>query len=155
MRDKERVLLQEKKNYDRAREIFNELLKGKNPQYQQMPDLHCTDLRMYVGGTSYNIETKERSTSIYTYNECPIKVKKLINMRKDTKDGERLLYMALVTDGNYFIWDLDKIDWCNTRLDNMRAKKQQYNIGGTYFIEEPYYFLPLDTAIRFGNKTEK
>lgn len=147
MRDTVKIQEQELKNYNRAKEIFNDILKGKTPQYKQMPDLHCSDMRMYVSGNSYNIELKERSTEIYKYNEQPIKVKKLINLRKDTKENETLLYLAIVTDGNWYLWDLDKVDWCNTKLDNMRSLKQQYSIGKSYYIEEPYYFLPLDTAI--------
>ena len=146
MRDSKRVQEQEKKNYDRATEIFNEIFKNNTTSYTQMPEFSVSDMRMQVNTHKFNVELKSRSTSIYQYNEMPIKVKKLINLRKDTDTDERLIYMAIVDDGNWYIWDLDNIDWCSIKLDNMRSKKQEYNIGGTTLVEEPYYFLPLDTA---------
>ena len=154
MRDKERVLLQEKKNYDRAREIFNELLKGKNPQYQQMPDLSVSDMRMQVATNKYNIELKSRSETIYDYNEMLLKVKKYCNLIKDTKEDETLLYLAIVEGGDWYLWNLSTLDWRKVKLDNIRTKKQEYNINGTYYVEEPYFHLPLDTAI-LSKSTQK
>lgn len=151
MRDSNRIKLQELANFKRAKEIFNDIFNDNNTTYTQMPDLSVSDMRMQVSNYKFNVELKSRSTSIYKYNEMPIKVKKLINLRKDTKPDERLLYMALVEDGNYYIWDLQHIDWSECRLDNMKAKKQEYNIGGTYYTEEPYFFIPLSMAVKVGN----
>lgn len=150
MRDTIKIQEQELKNYNRAKEIFNDILKGKTPQYKQMPDLSVSDMRMQVGTNYYNIELKSRSTSIYTYNEMPLKCKKYCNLVKDTDDDETLLYMALVEDGNYYIWNLSELQLCECRMDNMWAKKQEYNIGGTYNVQEPYLFIPLDKAVLRG-----
>ena len=147
MRDAQRIQKQEEENYLRAVEIFNEVLKNRHPQCTPMPEFSVSDMRMQVGSNKYNIELKSRSTEIYLYNEQPIKIKKLINLRKDTKDDESLLYMAIVENGDWYLWNLDIVDWCNTRMDNMRSLKQQYSLGGSYYTEEPCYFLPLDTAI--------
>lgn len=146
MRDSKKVQEQEKKNYDRATEIFNKILPNKHPQFKQMPEFSVSDMRMQVATNQYNIELKGRSTSIYEYNEQPLKVKKYINLVKDTKPNETLLYMAIIDDGNWYIWNLSKLDWRTVKLDNMTAKKQEYNIGGSEYVCEPYFFLPLDTA---------
>lgn len=146
MRDDERVREQEQQNYERATEIFSEVLKGKNPQYRQMPEFYVSDMRMQVRTHKFNIELKGRSTSIYEYNEQPLKVKKYINLMKDTQPDETLLYMAIVEDGNWYLWNLSDLDWRTVKLDNMTTKKQEYNVGGSEYVSEPYFFLPLDTA---------
>lgn len=150
MRDKERIQQQELDNYNRAIDIFNSLFKEK-PIYKQMPEFSVSDMRMQYHTNKYNIELKSRGTSIYEYNEQPLKVKKYINLMKDTKEDETLLYVAEIEDGYYYIWNLSDIAVCDMRLDNMWSNKQQFNIGGSNKICEPYFFLTLDSACCKGH----
>ena len=150
MKDTKRVEAQENANYNRAIQIFDNIFKQK-PIYKQMPMFHCSDMRMTYHTNKYNIELKSRGTSIYEYNEMPIKCKKYINLIKDTKDDETLLYIALVENGDYLIWNLSDIPICEMKLDNLRSKKEQYSIGYSPMVEEPYFFLTLDSACYKGH----
>ncbi len=84
------------------------------------------------------------------YNTLPLKVSKYQRLVADTKDGERLLYVVLLNDYQYFIFDLDRVDFTTIEKRKWKIQLQEFNEGGSDYIEVPTYFIPAKLAVNNG-----
>ena len=100
----------------------------------------------------YAIELKSRKQDITKYTTLPITVRKLCNMQKARREGDKLIYMVLLNNEEYFIFDLDTIQVPLTSIAFWNVKKVEMDDDS---IKEPTptIFLPLDKAIIHGKFT--
>ncbi len=152
-RDHKRVNEQENKDYVYTVNLLTDLFNNYETTFTQMPEFHPTDVRLKVVGHQphkYNIEVKTRNQDMDKYHTIPLKEAKLNGMINDTKEDEKLLYIVFVNDYQYFIFDIDNIDFNKVEKRNWRIKKQEYNIGKDEYITVPTYFIPIELSVNNG-----
>ena len=156
MLQQERIEKQEEQDFRIANAILKQLFTPFQPITEKMPSKSAYDMRMSAFTNQsthiYAIELKSRKQDITKYTTLPITVRKLCNMQKARKEGEKLIYMVLLNESDYFIFDLDTIQVPLTSIDFWNIKKVQFD--DTSLQEEtPTIFLTLDKAITHGKFT--
>lgn len=154
-RDAARINKQEQRDFDTTKKILQKLYHNHNTTFKKMPEFSPSDMRYSVecksGNTYlYNVEIKSRNQDMNRYNTLPLKVSKYQRLVADTKDGERLLYIVLLNDVEYFIFDLDSVDFTTIEKRKWKIQLQEYNEGGSDYIEVPTYFIPAELAVNNG-----
>lgn len=152
-RDDERIRKQELQDYEDTKTILTDIFSDYTTTFTQMPEFSHSDMRMEVVGHQphlYNVEIKTRNQDMTKYQTLPLKEAKLQRLVADTKEDEKLIYVVLVNGTEYFIFDLDNIDFNTVEKRNWRIKKQEYNIGGSKYINVPTYFIPIHLAVNNG-----
>ena len=146
---------QEEQDFRIANAILKQLFTPFQPITEKMPSKSAYDMRMSAFTNQsthiYAIELKSRTQDITKYTTLPITVRKLCNMQKERREGDKLIYMVLLNNDEYYIFDLDTIQIPLTSIAYWNIKKVQFDDS----IKEPTptIFLPIDKAIIHGKYT--
>lgn len=153
-RDAQRIMEQENKDYIQTRQIMTILFGNWTTTFQQMDEFSPSDMRFTATRgereRKYNVEIKSRNQDMTKYDTLPLTQRKLQRLRKDTAFDERLIFVVLVNESEYFIYDLYMLDFNEIELRDWHVKKQEYNINGSDYEDVPTYFIPTDKAVKHG-----
>ena len=143
-------------NVQVAKDEIMKHLKPFKPLTEKMPSKSNYDMRLSAFTNQsmhvYAIELKSRKQDITKYTTLPITVRKLCNLMKARKKGDKLIYMVLLNNEEYYIFDLDTIQVPLTSIDFWNIKKVQFD-NASLQEETPTIFLTLDKAITHGKFT--
>ena len=165
--DNSRMIPQEDEDYITAVKVFNHIIPEKyGAIFSQMPIGSPSDMRFNLKtNRKFNVEIKQRFFDKSRYSTIPLKKGKLNGLKNDTKSDEKLLYIALVNNSEYYIFDLDNIDFSTANevdydssvdytsltLADWTIKKVQYAVeDNTEYVTVPTYFIPLSMACASG-----
>ena len=147
---------QEEQDYHIANAILKQLFTPFQPITEKMPSKSAYDMRMSAFTNQsthiYAIELKSRTQDLSKYKTLPITVRKLCNLMKARREGDKLIYMVLLNNEEYYIFDLDTIQVPLTSIDFWNIKKVQFD-NASLQEETPTIFLTLDKAITHGKFT--
>lgn len=152
-RDAERIRMQEQMDFNTTVTIFQDIFSEYETTFTQMPEFSPSDMRMEVKGHQphlYNVEIKTRNQDMNKYHTFLLKEAKYNRLIQDTKDGEKLLYIVLVNDSEYYIFDLDSIDISTIPKKEITIQAQEYNVGGSTYVTVPAYVFPIALAVNNG-----
>ena len=153
MLQQERIEKQEELDYRIANAILHTIFQPFQPLTEKMPSKSNYDMRLSAFTNQcmhvYAIELKSRKQDLTKYTTLPITVRKLCNMHKARKEGEKLIYTVLLNESDYYIFDLDSIQLPLTSIAYWNIKKVQFD--DTSLQEEtPTIFIPIKKAIMHG-----
>ena len=146
---------QEEQDFRIANAILKQLFTPFQPITEKMPSKSAYDMRMSAFTNQsthiYAIELKSRKQDLSKYTTLPITVRKLCNLMKARREGDKLIYMVLLNNEEYYIFDLDNIQVPLSSIAYWNIKKVQFDDS----IKEPTQtiFLPIDRAITHGKYT--
>ena len=147
---------QEEQDFRLANAILKQIFTPFQPITEKMPSKSAYDMRMSAFTNQsthiYAIELKSRTQDLSKYTTLPITVRKLCNLMKARREGDKLIYMVLLNESDYFIFDLDTIQVPLTSIDFWNIKKVQFD-SASLQEETPTIFLTLDRAITHGKFT--
>lgn len=147
---------QEEQDFRIANAILKQLFTPFQPITEKMPSKSAYDMRMSAFTNQsthiYAIELKSRTQDLSKYTTLPITVRKLCNLMKARREGDKLIYMVLLNNEEYYIFDLDTIQVPLTSIDFWNIKKVQFD-NASLQEETPTIFLTLDKAITHGKFT--
>ena len=147
---------QEEQDFRIANAILKQLFTPFQPITEKMPSKSAYDMRMSAFTNQsthiYAIELKSRTQDLSKYKTLPITVRKLCNLMKARREGDKLIYMVLLNNEEYYIFDLDTIQVPLTSIDFWNIKKVQFD-NASLQEETPTIFLKLDKAITHGKFT--
>lgn len=155
MLQQERIEKQEEQDFRIANAILHTIFQPFQPLTEKMPSKSNYDMRMSAFTNQsthiYAIELKSRKQDLTKYKTLPITVRKLCNMQKARREGDKLIYMVLLNNEEYYIFDLDNIQVPITSISFWNIKKVQFDDS----IKEPTptIFLPINRAITHGKYT--
>lgn len=157
MRDLQtKIEKQEEQDFRIANAILKQLFTPFQPITEKMPSKSAYDMRMSAFTNQsthiYAIELKSRTQDLSKYKTLPITVRKLCNLMKARREGDKLIYMVLLNNEEYYIFDLDTIQVPLTSIDFWNIKKVQFD-NASLQEETPTIFLTLDKAITHGKFT--
>ena len=150
-----KIELKEQEDYHIANAILKSIFQTFKPLTEKMQSKSNYDMRMSAFTNQsthiYAIELKSRKQDLTRYKTLPITVRKLCNLMKARKEGEKLIYMVLLNNEEYYIFDLDNIQLPLTSIAFWNIKKVQFDDS----IKEPTptIFLPIEKAIIHGKFT--
>lgn len=156
MLQQERIEKQEEQDFRIANAILKSIFQPFQPITEKMQSKSAYDMRLSAFTNQsthiYAIELKSRTQDLSKYTTLPITVRKLCNMQKARREGDKLIYMVLLNNEEYFIFDLDTIQVPITSIAFWNIKKVEMDDDS---IKEPTptIFLPLDKAITHGKFT--
>lgn len=151
----QRIIPQEDTDYQKTQRIINTIIPY-DITFTQTDLFDPSDMRFEYttakGDTKkYNVEIKTRNLDMTKYDDLPLKCSKYCDLVDDTKDDEKLLYVVLVNDDQYFIYDLDHIDWNQVTCRNWWIYDKEYNPDGhRKKVKTPTFFFPLSLACTNG-----
>ena len=151
-----RINKQEDIDFDNTKKVFTEILNGDDVTFTQTALLAATDMRFEATSSSghtrkFNVEIKTSNQDMDKYDNHLLKVSKFCDMREDTKPDEKLLYVVLSHDTEYFIYDLDKIDWNQVWCNNLYVNDYEFNPSEHQKkVKTPYFHLPYTQACTSG-----
>ena len=156
MLQQERIEKQEEEDFRIANAILKQIFQPFQPLTEKMPSKSNYDMRLSAFTNQsmhvYAIELKSRKQDLTKYITLPLTVRKLCNMQKARKEGEKLIYVVLLNNEEYFIFDLDTIQLPLTSIAYWNIKKVQ--LDDTSIKEEtPTIFIPIKKAITHGKFT--
>ena len=156
MLQQERIEKQEEQDFRIANAILKQLFTPFQPITEKMPSKSVYDMRLSAFTNQsmhvYAIELKSRTQDLSKYTTLPITVRKLCNLMKARREGDKLIYMVLLNNEEYYIFDLDTIQVPLTSIDFWNIKKVQFD-NASLQEETPTIFLTLDKAITHGKFT--
>lgn len=98
------------------------------------------------------VEIKSRNQDMDRYDDLPIKMKKYSNMIEQCQGDTRCIYMVLLNECEYYIFDLKKIDInaCDCRL--WTINDTEYMVDSSKGDKKifPAIFIPVEYAIKHG-----
>ena len=151
-----KIKKQEEQDFRIANAILHTIFQPFQPLTEKMPSKSTYDMRLSAFTNQsmhvYAIELKSRTQDITKYHTLPITVRKLCNMQKARREGDKLIYMVLLNNEEYYIFDLDTIQVPLTSIDFWNIKKVQFD-NASLQEETPTIFLTLDKAITHGKFT--
>lgn len=146
---------QENKDYINTVAIFDQLFGKWETTPAQMPEGYPTDMRYKVEKDGdehfYNVEIKTRNTDLERYPQLPLTVSKYENVMNDTMGFEKPIYVSLVNDTEYYIFDLSAIDINTVEKRLWHIKRKEYHKDGYEIWDDvPTYFFPISIACAHG-----
>lgn len=156
MLQQERIEKQEEQDFRIANAILKSIFQPFQPLTEKMPSKSTYDMRLSAFTNQsmhvYAIELKSRKQDLTKYTTLPITVRKLCNMQKASREGDKLIYMVLLNNEEYYIFDLDTIQLPLTSIAYWNIKKVEMDDDS---IKEPTptIFLPINMAITHGKYT--
>ena len=147
---------QEEQDFRIANAILKSIFQRFQPLTEKMPSKSVYDMRLSAFTNQsmhvYAIELKSRTQDLSKYTTLPITVRKLCNMQKARREGDKLIYMVLLNESDYFIFDLDTIQVPLSLIAYWNIKKVEMDDDS---IKEPTQtiFLPINRAIIHGKYT--
>lgn len=150
----EKADLQELKDYTTTVKILSRIFKKYNPQFSRMAKGCVFDAKMYFIDNNnevyrYNIEIKSRKQNMEEYDTLPLTVAKYCNVKESCKLGEKPIYISIVNEEEYYIFDLDKLDMNNAKIRNWYINDIEYSNNPTK-KKIPTMFIPVTEAVNNG-----
>lgn len=151
----QKIIPQENGDFETAKAVFNSILNGFDVTYTQTGLFDPTDMRFSYEANAtttrkFNVEIKTRNDN-GTRTELPLKVVKYCDMLEDTQPDEKLLYIQLVNDYEYYIFDLSSMDWNKVPVRNWWIYDYQYaDEDNRKKVKTPTYFFPIGLACAHG-----
>ena len=139
----EKMNEQELKDYKVTEKIMHQIFKtyGAKAHLTKEPIYSPVDASMWVEKNNdikkYKIEIKERLSNYLDINEVPLKVQKYCNIIDATSKGEIPLIVYLLNNSEYYIFDLNKIDFNKVKIPTFFIPLSQCIYNG---------LIPLDNA---------
>ena len=151
----EKMELQEMKDYKTTEKIMHQIFNayGAKAHLKKEPIYSSVDASMRVEKgdniRDYKIEIKERITNYSDINEVPLKVQKYCNIIDATSKGQTPLIIYLLNNSEYYIFDLNKIDFNKVKIQNWMINKVEYS-DNSCKEKIPTFFIPLSQCIYNG-----
>ena len=150
----EKADFQELKDYTTTVKILSRIFKKYNPQFSQMAKGCVFDAKMYFTDSNnevyrYNIEIKSRKQNMEEYNTLPLTVKKYCNVKESCKLGEKAIYLSIVNEEEYYIFDLFKLNMNNVTIKNWLINDIEYS-DNPVKKKIPTLFIPITEAVNNG-----
>ena len=153
MLQQERIEKQEEQDFRLANAILKSIFQPFQPITEKMQSKSNYDMRLSAFTNQamhvYAIELKSRTQDLTKYTTLPITVRKVCNLMKARKEGEKLIYMVLLNNEEYYIFDLDNIQLPLTSIAFWNIKKVQFD-DASLQEETPTIFLPIEKATIHG-----
>lgn len=152
--DDEKTDKQELKDYEITVKILTRLFNKYNPQFYMMAKGNVFDAKMYFIDKRnevyrYHIEIKSRKQNMDIYDTLPLTVQKYCNLKESCKLGEKAIYVSLLNDDEYYIFDLNKIDMNKVIIKNWYINDIEYSDNPTK-KKIPTMFIPITEAVNNG-----
>lgn len=152
--DNEKTDKQELKDYQNTVKILSQLFKKYNPQFSRMAKGCVFDAKMYFITNDnevyrYNIEIKSRKQNMEEYDTLPLTVQKYCNIIESCKLGEKPIYISIVNDEEYYIFDLSRIDMNKVTIKNWYINDIEYS-DNPVKKKIPTMFIPVTEAVNNG-----
>ena len=152
--DNEKTNVQELKDYQNAVKILSRIFKKYNPQFSRMAKGCVFDCKMYFIDSNnevygYNIEIKSRRQNMEEYDTLPLTVQKYCNIIESCKLGEKPIYISIVNDEEYYIFDISRIDMNKVIIKNWYINDIEYSDNPTK-KKIPTMFIPITESVNNG-----
>lgn len=152
--DNEKTDIQELKDYQMTVAILSRIFKKYNPQFTMMAKGCVFDAKMYFTDNNnevyrYNIEIKSRRQNIEEYDTLPLTVAKYCNIKESCKLGEKPIYISLVNEEEYYIFDLSKLNMNNVTIKNWLINDIEYSDNPAK-KKIPTMFIPITESVNNG-----
>ena len=146
--------LQELKDSQATVKILSRIFRKYNPQFSQMAKGCVFDAKMYFTDSNnevyrYNIEIKSRKQNMEDYDTLPLTVAKYCNVKESCKLGEKAIYISIVNEEEYYVFDLNKLDMNNVTIKNWFINDIEYSDSPTK-KKIPTLFIPVTEAVNNG-----
>lgn len=150
----EKADLQELKDYQMTVAILSKIFKKYNPQFSRMAKGCVFDAKMYFTDNNnelyrYNIEIKSRRQNMEDYDTLPLTVAKYCNVKESCKLGEKPIYLSIVNEEEYYIFDLDKLNMNDVKIKNWYINDIEYSANPTK-KKIPTMFIPITQCVNNG-----
>ena len=152
--DNEKTDLQELKDYQNTVKILSRIFKKYNPQFSQMAKGCVFDCKMYFTDNNnelyrYHIEIKSRRQNMEEYDTLPLTVQKYCNIIESCKLGEKPIYISIVNDEEYYIFDISRIDMNKVIIKNWYINDIEYS-DNPVKKKIPTMFIPITESVNDG-----
>lgn len=152
--DNEKTDVQELKDYTMAVKILSRLFKAYSPNFSKMSKGCVFDAKMYFRDNNnelyrYHIEIKSRRQNMEEYDTLPLTVQKYCNLLETCKLGEKPIYISIVNDEEYYIFDLSRIDMNKVMIKNWYINDIEYSDNPTK-KKIPTMFIPITESVNNG-----
>ena len=152
--DNEKTDKQELKDYQNTVKILSRLFKKYNPQFTMMAKGCVFDAKMYFITNDnevyrYNIEIKSRKQNMEEYDTLPLTVQKYCNIIESCTLGEKPIYISIVNDEEYYIFDLSKLNMNNVTIKNWLINDIEYS-DNPVKKKIPTLFIPITQCVNNG-----
>ena len=134
---------------------YEKYLKYSSEEYLNKYDKKVTtmvekEIKFVSEITFFNCEIKTRNCNIEDCEGLPLTVNKYCNLKDDTKQWERLIYISLVNDDEYFIYDLDKVNWNKVICRHWYINDIEYTKENQIKKKIPTFFFPISESCYNG-----
>lgn len=147
----EKINTQESKDFTKAKAIIERLFSAFTPTIIQTTDGSSVDLRFTAFTKNfdyeYAVEIKERNQDMALYDKLPLTCKKLALMQKERRNNEKLLYLVMVNDSEYYIFDMDRTRLPIPTMWNIKETQLKEN---SKYIQMPTFFISTTEAVNNG-----
>lgn len=145
---------QELKDYQMTVAILSRIFKKYNPRFSKMAKGCVFDAKMYFINNRrevyrYNIEIKSRKQNMEDYDTLPLTVAKYCNVKESCKLGEKPIYLSIVNEEEYYIFDLSRIDMNKVAIRNWYINDIEYSNNPTK-KKIPTLFIPVNQCVNNG-----
>lgn len=145
---------QELKDYQNTVKILSRLFKKYNPQFTMMAKGCVYDAKMYFTDSNnevyrYLIEIKSRKQNMEEYDTLPLTVQKYCNIIESCTLGEKPIYISIVNDDEYYIFDLSRIDMNKVTIKNWLINDIEYS-DNPVKKKIPTMFIPITESVNNG-----
>ena len=152
--DNEKTDIQELKDYQMTVKILSKLFKAYEPNFSMMAKGCVFDAKMYFTDDKnelyrYHIEIKSRRQNMEEYDTLPLTVQKYCNIIESCKLGEKPIYISIVNDEEYYIFDLSRIDMNKVMIKNWYINDIEYSDYPTK-KKIPTMFIPITESVNNG-----
>lgn len=152
--DDEKTDKQELKDFQITVKILTRLFKKFDPQFTIMAKGNVFDAKMYFIDNNnevyrYHIEIKSRKQNMDEYDTLPLTVQKYCNIIESCKLNEKPIYISLLNDDEYYIFDLSKIDMNNVKIKNWYINDIEFSNNPTK-KKIPTMFIPITESVNNG-----
>ena len=152
-----KVNLQEDIDYLQAKKVFQSILSGYDPKFTQTAQLDPSDMRFNYTNKQgknryFNVEIKARYQDMEKYDTLPLKCSKYCDLIDDTMTFEKPLYIVLLNDSEYFIFDLTQLNWNDIKIKNWKINAVEYDPRNDQRekVKQPTFFIPIKQACCHG-----
>ena len=128
--DNEKTDIQELRDYQMTVKILSRLFKAYEPQFSMM-------------------SIKSRRQNMEEYDTLPLTVQKYCNIIESCKLGEKPIYISIVNDEEYYIFDLSRIDMNKVIIKNWYINDIEYSDNPTK-KKIPTMFIPITESVNNG-----
>lgn len=144
MLQQERIEKQEEQDFRIANAILKSIFQIFKPITEKLPSKSNYDMRLSAFTNQsthiYAIELKSRKQDLTKYTTLPITVRKLCNMQKARMEGDKLIYMVLLNNEEYYIFDLDNIQLPLTSIAFGISKKLKWMMIQLKNLHPQFFF---------------